>query len=95
MVIGEKNKLFLDRTISKLRKEISETASKCETNLVKQVKDKEQFVEEYYKKIKGELDERQPGGIKSLQQMTGKTASELLGFEFIKDLFVDLKESIN
>jgi len=29
MVIGEKNKLFLDRTISKLRKEISETTGKC------------------------------------------------------------------
>ena len=33
MVIGEKNRLFLDRIINKLRKEISEYARKAEENV--------------------------------------------------------------
>lgn len=91
MVIGEKNRLFLDRIINKLRKEISEYAKKAEGNVFVHLREKEVEIDEFYAKVREELDQRQPGGVKSLQQMTSKTAEELLGYNFIKELLKDFK----
>lgn len=66
MVIGEKNRLFLDRIINKLRKEISEYARKAEENVFGHLQGKEAEISGFYAKVKEELDQRQPGGVKSL-----------------------------
>jgi hypothetical protein len=43
--------------------------------------------------VRTELDERQPGGIKFLEQITANTAEELLGYNFIADLLGEVRES--
>lgn len=43
--------------------------------------------------MRSELNERQPGGIKFLEQITANTAEELLGYNYIKDLLGEVRES--
>jgi hypothetical protein len=66
MVIGEKNKLFLDRMVNRLKKEISEYAEKSEGDAFKLLRENEAIIDEFYDKVRTELEERQPGGVKSL-----------------------------
>jgi hypothetical protein len=52
MVIGEKNKLFLDRMIGKLKKEISDYAEKAEDSALASLKQSETAIDEFYSKVK-------------------------------------------
>ncbi len=51
----------------------------------------EKQVKEYYLKTRKELNERQPGGIAALEQMTKKKVDDILGYSHIKQLFEEFK----
>jgi F0F1-type ATP synthase membrane subunit b/b' len=94
MVIGEKNKLFLDRIIGKLKQEIQEYARKAEANAHISLDNAEANIKQFYGRVREELDQRQPGGVKSLEQMSGATAEELLGYAFVRGLLGELRASV-
>lgn len=56
MVIDEKGKLFVDRMVGKLKKDINESALKCETNSISQLEQKQTTIEKYFHKVWTVLD---------------------------------------
>lgn len=94
MIIVEKNRVFLDRIIARLKKEISEVAAQYEGNMIVQIERKEEEMKQIYRKAREELDSRQPGGVRSLEQMSKKRTEDLLGYTYIQRMFEDLKSNV-
>lgn len=44
--------------------------------------------------MREELEQRQPGGVHSLEQMSGCTAEQLLGYEFVRGLVGELRAGV-